>query len=138
MADEIDNKDIQDLKKQVAEMRIGFIGIDGHSGLKGDVNELKKDVKSLTRTVDDIAVNLSNIKDEQNRNHELFAYKSEVNRTEDRIMLKLNDMDRKREEARKGDEDRKSSSSRGRVALVISTIGLLASVLFSSLNFFLK
>lgn len=137
MSEDINAKDFQELRREVAEMKTAFIGINGSNGIRGDVSELKKDVKELTKTMEGVVSSIQTFKDELNRNHKIFAYKKDVSDLEHQIILKLNEMDRKRDLVKKEDEYRKVDLSRAKLALTISIIGLTASTFLSILKFFI-
>lgn len=137
MDNEVNMKDFQELRKEVAEMRTAFLGIDGQNGIRGDVTELKKDVKELTKTVDGIVSSIQTFKNELNRNHKIFAYKKDVSDLEHQIILKLNEMDRKRDLAKEEDKEKSINLSRAKLALIISIIGLSANVILSIIKLFM-
>lgn len=153
----ISRKEFQALIKEVAEMRTAFIGIDGQSGFRGDLVELKSDVKDLNRNMNDIIASLNAFKDAQLNNHKLFATKAEVTNVEHATILRLNEFDRKRDEIRKNDiiiaeekarqikemaikDDeiglKKKDFVIAKIALVLSVLGMLISSFFTILKFF--
>jgi len=153
----VSREEFQELREEVTEMRTAVLGIDGKNGLMGSMQEIKGDVKDLTRTVNDIVSSLNTFKDSQLNNHKLFATKAEVNNLEHTIIMKLNEFDRKRDEARKADkaqeEERRHQEELmkykqqefglkkkdiliAKIAIGVSIIGVSLTAIISLINFF--
>lgn len=153
----VSRREFQELREEVTEMRTAVLGIGGQDGFRGDLAELKSDVKELTRNVNDIISSLNVFKDTQLNNHKLFATKAEVSNLEHAVILKLNDFDRKRDEARKADKmeaeekDRlnrndklkalefglkKNDIAMAKLAIGLSILGMLVTSAFTIIKFF--
>lgn len=145
----VSRKEFQELREEVTEVRTAVLGIGGQDGFRGDLAELKSDVKDLTKNVNDIISSLNVFKDTQLNNHKLFATKAEVSNLEHAIILKLNDFDRKRDEARKADklqlEQReiknaelglkRSDITIAKIAIVSSIVGMVISSIFTLIKY---
>jgi hypothetical protein len=144
----VSREEFQDLREEVTEMRTAFIGINGQGGFRGDFAELKSDVKELSKSVNNIVSSLNAFKDDQLNNHKLFATKAEVMDSEHMVLTKLNEFDRKRDDARASDRKEAEEKKRldkieayekddftlkkrditiAKIALIVSAIGLAGS-----------
>ncbi len=157
--DKISRNEFQKLRDEFKEVKTAFIGIDGKSGFSGDLQELKSDVKSLSKTVQDLTTSLNIFKDVQLNNHKLFASKEEVNNLEHTILMKLNEFDRKRDEARRIDKEEREKKDKeeklfelkktginlsksdlviAKISLVIAVLGITIAAVFSSISFIVR
>lgn len=136
------SKEIANLSKEILALKTTLIGIDGHNGMRSQINGLSQDVNEIKNSLNNYLRAISDIKAQEARYDLVFASKMELRTVEEKLCQKITDLDDKiekdieqREKERAEEEEKKRSYGISKKTLTLSIIAL---VITTILNIFIR
>ncbi len=126
-------RELSEIKTEVSNLRTTLLGIDGNNGIRGLINHIDRRLDRVEVDQGHLKTALSNLQQNQEHSHKVFSTKEENNMLERTVLNKLNEMDEKREQARKEDSKHVERLKISQRAIFISAIGIFLSVVVNML-----
>lgn len=121
------------IRTEVSNLRTTLLGIDGNNGIRGLINHMDKRLDRVEVDQGHLKTAISNLQNNQENCQKLFSTKEENNLLEKAVLQKLNEMDEKRESARKDDSRHMDRIKASQKTIIVSAVGIFLSVVVNIL-----